>query len=199
MTLRRLFTFILILFTSIGYAQETGSILFVGNSLTYYNQLPTLVEKAAAQQGFSITTEMIAKPNYAIIDHLNDGEVQKLLAAQEFDYVIVQQGPSSQAEGREMLINDGQKLKQLCDKNGAELCFFMVWPSLNYYSSFSGVIKSHQMAAVSNDAILIPVGEIWKKHFDETKDYSYYGPDGFHPSLKGSKVAADVIIETLFK
>lgn len=195
--MRSLFTFSLILYASIGYAQESVHILFVGNSLTYYNELPTLVENEAALNGVAVSTEMIAKPNYAIIDHLNDGDVQKLLAGQKFDFVIVQQGPSSQAEGREMLINDGSTLKQLCDKNGAKLCFFMVWPSLNYFSTFDDVIKSHEMAAEANDGILIPVGVVWKDHFDTTKDYSYYGMDGFHPSLKGSEVAAEVIVQAI--
>jgi lysophospholipase L1-like esterase len=46
---------------------------------------------------------------------------------------------------------------------------------------------------------LCPVGAVWKKHFDETKDYSYYGPDLFHPSQKGSEIAAKVIVDALFK
>jgi hypothetical protein len=74
----------------------------------------------------------------------------------------------------------------------------MVWPSLHYYHTFNGVIESYTLAANATSSILCPVGEVWKSYFDETEDFSYYGPDGFHPSLKGSNVAAQVIYESLF-
>ena len=198
MKIGKILTLFGILISSLGYAQEV-QILFVGNSLTYYNNLPELVKEEAKILDVAIEYDMIAKPNYALIDHLDDGEIQTLLSKKKYNYVIVQQGPSSQAEGRGMLINDGKKIADLCNDNGAQLCFFMVWPSLNYYSSFDGVIESYSLAAKKNEAILLPVGNEWKAHFDQTKSYDYYGPDGFHPSRKGSMAAADIIITTLFR
>jgi len=46
--------------------------------------------------------------------------------------------------------------------------------------------------------MLCPVGLIWKNYQDRTGDFSYYGPDDFHPSLAGSQLAADVIYKTFF-
>lgn len=77
----------IILTTQLGlYAQndsknrisETNmSILFVGNSLTYSNDLPTLVKKIAKEHGVKIDVNMVAFPNYALIDHWNEGNDQK--------------------------------------------------------------------------------------------------------------------------
>ncbi|WP_411768274.1 SGNH/GDSL hydrolase family protein [Winogradskyella sp. A3E31] len=175
------------------------NILFVGNSLTYTNDLPQLVKKYAKRKGIKIKTKMIAYPNYAIIDHWNDGKIQKLIVSKTYDYVIIQQGPSSQSEGRKMLIEDGQKISNLCALYDTKLCYFTVWPSLNYFYTFDGVIKNHRDAADINSAILLPVGEVWKNYIDTTDDKQYYGPDGFHPSKKGSEVAAQVIVEHLFQ
>lgn len=105
---------------------DTISILFVGNSLTYTNNLPELVKNSAKQKGIQVETSMIALPNYAILDHWDDGEVQKQISTVNYDYVIIQQGPSSQAFGREILFEYGAKYKSLCNKNGAKLCYFMV-------------------------------------------------------------------------
>lgn len=174
-------------------------ILFVGNSLIYSNDLPKLVKKKAEQKGIHIKTKMLALPNYAIHDHWEDGNVQKLMANKKYDFVIIQQGPSSQKDGRKILIEYGKKYKELCKENNSKLCFFMVWPSLNYYHTFDGVIKNYTEAAFMNNAILCPVGKVWKKHFDSTNSFDYYGPDGFHPSLTGSLVAADIIVESLFQ
>ncbi|WP_298790919.1 SGNH/GDSL hydrolase family protein [uncultured Allomuricauda sp.] len=177
---------------------ENIGILFIGNSLTYFNDLPVLVRERVQAQGNEVTVRMVAYPNYAIVDHWADGEVQQLISSQDYDYVIIQQGPSSQSDGRQMLIESGKLYSDLCEQNNAKLCYFMVWPSINNYSTFDGVIKNYTDAAAMNNAILLPVGEIWKAYIDNTNNYEYYGPDGFHPSEKGSEVAADIIVERLF-
>ncbi len=173
------------------------SILFVGNSLTIYNNLPELVKEKAKEEGVELQTVTLAQGGYAIGDHWADGEVQELIKSQEFDYVIIQQGPSSQQDGYDMLVNDGKLYKDICEENGAQLAYFMVWPSRAYYHTFPGVIANYTAGANANNAILCPVGQVWKDYFDSTGDYTYYGPDQFHPSLKGSRVAADVIFESL--
>ena len=172
-------------------------VLFVGNSLTYVNNLPLLVEQAAHVQGNTIETEMLAYPNYALEDHWNDGTLQERIASGKFQYVVVQQGPSSQADGRTMLLEYGKRIKSLCDQHDTQLVFFMVWPARANLSTFDGVIRNYTEAANTTGAILCPVGKIWKEHFDETNDYSYYGPDDFHPSLAGSNVAAASILHAV--
>lgn len=177
--------------------QEVIQVLFVGNSLSYTNNLPKLVKDAAKHKGLKIKTSILAKPNYALIDHWDEGHLQKKINNDQFDYVIVQQGPSSQNEGRKLLLEAGKKISILCDNSNSRLMFFMVWPAIQYYQTFDGVISNYREAAVQNKALLAPVGEIWKTHIDSTKNFDYYGPDGFHPSLKGSKVAADIIVSEL--
>ena len=174
------------------------NILFVGNSLTYINDLPALVRQEGEINGIKIGTKSIAKGNYALIDHWNEGYVQQEIESGKYDFVVVQQGPSSQEEGRKLLLQSGKDYSDLCNEHGAKLAFFMVWPSMNYYQTFDGVIKNYTDAATQNDALLCPVGKVWKKHFDTTGEFDYYSPDGFHPSLKGSEVAAQVILGTLF-
>ena len=174
------------------------AILFIGNSLTYTNNLPELVRKKAKIIGEKVKVKTVAFPNYAIEDHWKDGKVQQLIKSKKFQYVIIQQGPSSQLDGKKMLIDYGKKFSEICQQNNAKLCFFMVWPSLQYYHTFKGVIDNYSKAATENNAIILPVGKIWKQHFDNTNNFDFYGPDGFHPSLKGSNMAAEVIVNSLF-
>jgi lysophospholipase L1-like esterase len=98
-----------------------------------------------------------------------------------------------------MLIEYGKKYSSLCKLNETKLCYFMVWPSLNYYHTFDDVIKNHEDAASINSAILLPVGKLWKDHISSLKLYDYYSSDGFHPSIKGSQISAKVIVEHLFR
>ena len=172
-------------------------ILFLGNSLTYTNDLPDLVRKEALQRGLKIRADMIALPDYAIIDHWVDGKARERIETGKYDFVIVQQGPSSLEPGKQLLIEGGRKFSELCSKNNARLCYFMVWPSIHNYASFGAVIRNHEEAARVNGALLCPVGQVWKFYIDTTGSYEYYGPDGFHPSVKGSQVAAQVIVTSL--
>ena len=177
----------------------TENVLFIGNSLTYTHNIPKLVENIAAERGLVVETKTIAYPNYAILDHWEDGLVQRQIKSRKYDYVIIQQGPSSQEEGYRMLVDYGAKYASLCEDNDAELAYYMVWPSIQLFHTFDGVIANYTSAAEINNAILCPVGKVWKDHIDETNDFSFYSSDQFHPSPKGSEVAATVIADSLFE
>ena len=180
-------------------SDSAKQILFIGNSLTYTNDLPDIVARIGRDKGIEIATTMITYPNYALEDHWNDGQIQLLIATKKYHFVVVQQGPSSQNDGRVMLMDYGARIKALCTANNSQLAFFMVWPALANFHTFDGVIKNYTDAAVATNSLLCPVGKIWKEYFNATNDYSYYGLDMFHPSLKGSEKAAEIIYATLFK
>lgn len=189
-----IFLLALSIFTSIG-AQK---ILFVGNSLTYTNDLPKILEEVSGNFAENIITKSLCFPNYAIIDHLNEGKLQEILSKEKFDYLVVQQGPSSQSEGKKMLIEDGKKLKKLCDKYNIKMAYFMVWTSKEWYHTFDLVIENHKIAAKKNNALLFSVGEIWKEYNTFKNVESLYSFDGFHPSKAGSFLATLVMFHKLF-
>jgi hypothetical protein len=171
-------------------------ILFVGNSLTYSNNLPKIVESIGAARGKSVFSETLAFGNYAIEDHWNDGKMQKLICEGNFDFVVIQQGPSSQSDGRVMLFDYGQRFKDICSSRGTELAFFMVWPAKENYHTFSGVIRHYTDAANDTKSLLCAVGSQFKK-LGNVGDFRFYSPDNFHPSVEGSEIAAEIIYSTL--
>lgn len=182
-------------FTSSLFAQN---ILFIGNSLTYSNDLPGLVETIGEVYDKQISTQCICRPNYALEDHWNDGLVQKKIGAEKFDYVLFQQGPSSQANGRSSLIEYGGKISALAKMKGANPAYFMVWPSVQYYHTFGGVIKNHNDAAEVNESMIVPVGELWRDFRITPNKSDLYSADQFHPSATGSFLVALTIIKTIF-
>ena len=68
-----------------------------------------------------IETRSISHPNYALEDHWKDGKFQILMSENKFDYVIIQQGPSSQNEGKKMLLDYGKKISVFCNEKEAKL------------------------------------------------------------------------------
>jgi hypothetical protein len=78
-------------------AQETAeplAVLFVGNSYTYFNNLPRLFAAYAKQQQPERpepVTEMLAEPAAALIDRVDDGGVARELARRHYDLVVLQE------------------------------------------------------------------------------------------------------------
>lgn len=175
---------------SLCFSLTGQNILFIGNSLTYSNNLPAMVKAIGKEMGRNIKTTCLCYPNYGLEDHWTDGKLQKLLNKEKFNFVVFQQGPSSQAYGRESLIAYGGSISQLAKKHGAQPAYFMVWPSLQYYQTFEGVIKNYRAAAIENEALLIPFGAHWQAYRQTTNTINLYGNDGFHPSKAGSFFAA---------
>jgi hypothetical protein len=57
-------------------------VLFIGNSLTYYNDLPILVQGIAdAAGGDSLIVDMVAGPDMALVDHWHEGSAGRAIAA----------------------------------------------------------------------------------------------------------------------
>ncbi|HEX7831155.1 MAG TPA: SGNH/GDSL hydrolase family protein [Thermoanaerobaculia bacterium] len=166
-------------------------VLFIGNSLTYANDLPSMVVKLAKAEKRELVTKTLAFPDYSLEDHLND---RRTLAAlrERWDFIVVQQGPSAMEESRTLLLRD---IKRIAEKaRDAKLVLFMVWPSRARIGDFARVDESYTLAAKSVGGILAPAGREWRasKELD-----ALYGPDGFHPSERGSQVAAEVIYRSL--
>ncbi len=159
--------------------------------------MPKILEYIGERNGISIKTKSLCFPNYAIIDHLDKGLLQNLLTKEKFDYVIIQQGPSSQPEGKKMLVEDGAKIKTLCNQYKTTLGYFMVWPSKRYYHTFDKVIDNHETAAKKNNAVLFSVGKKWKAYNLYEKLQNTYDRDNFHPSKAGSFLAALTIFHQL--
>lgn len=177
---------------------DKKTILFVGNSLTYQNDLPGIVKSIAGTYHVNLEVTTLGLADYSLADHWVDGDLQKLVSGGKYDYVIVQQGPSSQPYGRGILLEYGNKIAKLCTENNVRLGFYMVWPARANYFTYTGVIESYTMAASETNAILCPAGAVWKNYMEKNNDFSLYGWDQFHPSKAGSFLAALVIFHSLF-
>ncbi len=163
-------------------AAETR-ILFVGNSLTYTNDLPGMVERLGRLDGRRIETHMLALPNYSLGDHLDAGNVQKL-ARERWDLVVLQQGPSSLEESRRDLIRDSKRIAALF--KDTRVAMLMVWPARQYAASWDRVIESYTLAAQAVNGVVIPAGVAVRS----AAKLRVLGEDGFHPSMAGTYLAA---------
>ncbi len=177
---------------------DTLRVLFVGNSLTYTNNLPALCAEIALHDSVTLIYGMLANPNYSLGDHLIAGVVQKEIAKGIYDVVVVQQGPSALPESQVLLLEYARQFAALCSlTNKTKLAVYTVWPSLARSFDHDNVILSYANAAAATNALLCPAGKAWKLAWSVDPTLPLYSSDDFHPSIHGSVLAAVTIYGTL--
>jgi hypothetical protein len=175
-------------------ARAAVRILFIGNSLTYANDLPDLLRRVARAGGDSgITVATVARADYGLEDHWGNGEAARRLRGERWDFVVLQQGPSSLPESQRNLRDWSARFAPLIRAAGAVPVLYMVWPDASRLRAFDGVREGYRVAAAEAGGIFAPSGEAWRIVLaDGTTDL--YSADGFHPTRAGSYLAALVLL-----
>lgn len=174
-------------------------VLFIGNSLTYTNDLPAIVEAlASATKQKRFAHKSVVFPNFSLEDHWNKGDALKAIKKGRWNIVVMQQGPSALSEGRGVLIEYSRLFAEEIRRRGAKPALYMVWPSAARSFDFKGVSESYRQAAKEVSGLVFPVGEAWLSVWRVDPQLRLYSSDGFHPSESGSYLAALVIYERLY-
>ncbi|HKK93306.1 MAG TPA: hypothetical protein VJ925_07710 [Longimicrobiales bacterium] len=171
-------------------------ILFVGNSLTFTNDLPALFATVVEASGRSIAYATVALPDFSLEDHWNT-RIADVISGLQADIVVLQQGPSSLPQNRTHLRSWTETLTGPIRAAGGDPALYMVWPESTRLEAFDAVLESYRAAAVAVGGTFIPGGETWRAIWDRDSSVALYGPDGFHPSRIGSIAVALTMYATL--
>jgi len=180
----------------------TGTpVLFIGNSLTYVNDVPGIVQAFADSAGGpSIAVETVAFPNYALIDHWNEGvaagHARGELAKGGWKFVVLQQGPSSVDLNRDTLRLATKLFAEELSKIGAKPALFSAWPTIDRRQDFPRAIESYTLAASDVGGVLLPIAAAWLDAWKRDSTLALYS-DGLHASIAGSYLSALVIYAVL--
>jgi hypothetical protein len=185
---------------SIPEPSKTGHyrVLFIGNSLTYTNDLPGTVAGIALNLGDTIQVQTVAAPNLALIDHVaGQTNAVQAIKSGHWDFVVLQQGPTPLPLYRDTLILATKWLQPYIHAAGAQSAQLMVWPAATKRASFDDVRQSTELAAKAVHGIFLPAGEAWRATWSAGPRVALYGEDGFHPSELGTYLTALVVYEGL--
>lgn len=171
--------------------------LFIGNSYTYFADIPGLVQAMAdSTGGDQIAIETVAGPDMALVDHWKEGTAKREIAEGGWEWVILQQGPSSVQANRDSLRTLTQMFGAEIAKVSAKPALFSAWPSAARPQDFDRAIESYTLAASDVDGVLLPVAAAWKKAWEVDPTLQMYS-DGLHPSAIGAYLAAATIYSKL--
>lgn len=177
-------------------------ILFLGNSFTFFNDLPGMVAaKLQAEVGRSL------RGGASLIQHLDPSDelcalTHRLLTEESWDYVVLQdhsRGPIEHAEDFRRALD---ALCPMIRAAGAKPVLYETWAyeegstilantGMTCQAMQQRLTDAYRAAAQAHDAILAPVGQAFAEARHAIALYD--AQDHFHPSAAGSKLAAQTI------
>lgn len=174
-------------------------VLFLGNSLTYSNDLPGIVQALAKARGQELYVDSITAGGANLEDLWDDGAALDAIAKGKWNVVVLQQGPSSAPESREHLREWTRRFDAKIREAGGRTALFMVWPTPDRLNYFDDVREAYRLAAQDVQGIFFPAGEVLREAQRRNVGVSLYTFDQFHPSPAGSYAAGLSIYGMLSK
>lgn len=196
---------------------EAKKILFIGNSYTEVNDLPSLVQRVTESAGQRMTFGVNAPGGCTFQQHCTN-QSMTLIQQGGWDVVVLQEQsqlpsfPDGQVQS-ECLPYAAQLAEAVYQYNpDGEAMFYMTWgrkygdernaqyfPVLGTYEGMDSMLYvRYMMMARDNDASVCPVGRVWRNLRNNYPDIELYQPDNSHPSMAGSYAAACAFYTMIF-
>jgi hypothetical protein len=204
---KTLITLLLIVFVSAAYtdfafagAKKELKVLFVGNSYTFFGNLPQIVSIISEGAPVRLVTRKSTAGGASLSDHWRGEKglhTRELIRDGRFDIVVLQDislGP----------VNEPDTLKKyarlFCDlirKSRAKPYLFVTWAHKDTPQHHETIDKVYGEAALENNAEPVPVGDTWVVALKQKPDWGLFDPDMSHPSDLGTFLTACVFVESI--
>lgn len=172
------------------------NLLFIGNSHTYYNDMPLLVKRRAENIGYTCHVTMLAHPGWFLSQHAQDPEARFNILHGGYDYVVLQEHahPFGPEEG---FFTAAHSLGAWIRETEAVPVIYETWAKKDEPHLQPHMNEVHEKVAADINALLAPVGEGWWDYIKSWPGLEMYAEDGTHASPAGSDFAAKMIWETI--
>jgi hypothetical protein len=183
-------------------------VLFVGNSYTYFNNLPEILAKLAAARGQKVETLMVAPGGWRLQDHWEKGSALAALHAHPWEFVVLQEqstlGVNYYVDGLSRVAGDeafrpyAEKWMAEVRKAGAVPLLYLTWARKASPEDQAALNAAYIRAAKTGEARVAPVGMAWAAVRREQPSMELFAADGSHPSPAGSYLAACTLYSAIF-
>ena len=186
-------------------------VLFIGNSLTFFNDLPDMFTELAQSGGFEVEVDMAAQGGWSLSDHAQSSATSEKIQQGSWDYVVLQEKsrlPAILDLRNEYMVPTVRLLEEQINDSGAETILFMTWGNRdglpeagheNYVEMQSQIQAGYLEIGGELGAILAPVGVAWQSAIERDPKLNLWQMDGVHPAMEGTYLAANVFYALIFQ
>jgi len=177
-------------------------ILFIGNSFTFYWNLPSQVERMSIERGLNWDVKHFTLPSATLKTLWNDPDLKSILESETFDHVIIQEHSTNiltNANGNSEFYF-GQITSLIPDST--QIHFFSTWmyPSMEQFNINNEeypIERSIKQIIEDTTAKIIPIGRAFKLFQSKYPQFNLFMEDNKHPNPNGSYLASCVIFSHL--
>jgi hypothetical protein len=187
------------------------TVLFIGNSYTYTNDLPGMFAGLARAGKHRVLTQMEAPGGWGLADHVKSSQTLKTLNSPKWDYVVLQEQsvvPAfAQLRSADMYPAARLLVAQIRQVKAAPI-FFLTWAHrggvpeydlVGYGPMQDQIDTGYQKIAQELNVPIAPAGYAWWIAMNQNPQLDLWQADGSHPNPEGTYLAACVFYAVIFR
>lgn len=175
-------------------------VLFIGNSYTFYNDMPQQLRQLALSGGELrvAQVERVVVGGRNLKQHWEDTVARAAISKGHWDYIVLQEHSLGAIQAPDTM----RKYMRLFDaevhKVGAQTILYMTWARQLKPESQREITRMYTSIGKELGALVVPVGLAWEQVQRTYPALVLFDPDGSHPNAKGSYLAACVFYSLLY-
>ena len=174
-------------------------VLFLGNSHTYYNDMPQIFAEMCKERGKNVEVTMQAHPGVTYGWHFSQHtELRFALVHGGFDYIVMQQAAHSPCPAKEETLADAKKIIDLARANGVTPIQTMPWAEKRDPAHQAGMYDIYNTLSAETGVKLTMAGNVFEDVFHNHPQINMYWRDGEHASPYGSYTIALAAYAAIF-
>ena len=174
-------------------------VLFIGNSHTFYNDMPQIFKNICDEKGKDVEVAMQAFGGKTYGWHYGQmTELRFALMHGGFDYIIMQQAAHSPCPAKEETLADGGKIIELARKCGVTPIQTMPWAEKRDPDHQKGMYDIYNTLSEMYGVKLAYAGNVFEDVFYNHPEIDMYWKDGEHASPYGSYTIAMSVYAAIF-
>ncbi|CAE7239900.1 unnamed protein product [Symbiodinium sp. CCMP2592] len=191
---------LLALATGLERKTDSEQVFFVGNSYTFFWNLPQTVQAMARSQNRSMEVQQSTASGASLEQHWKGEKglqtVQRL-RSDSFDSLVLQDHSLASVEAPKEMIEYGRLLAQEAQTRKARVFVFMTWARAFDPGMQSAVETQYEALAKDTGAEVIPAGLAWQRARELRAGFPLYASDQSHPTPLGVYLSACVFYGVL--
>jgi len=178
-------------------SNDTRDVLLIGNSITYYNEMPWILERVASSLNARppIRTEFCGQGGLTLKQQW-EGRARDRIHEREWDVVVIQAQSTEAARDTATFRRYATLFVNEIKQTGARPVIFFTWQPKGFSYKQRQLDDAYRSLAKDTGAEIAPVGPAFQDLLTSGMDL-FEGSD-VHPNLAGSYLAACVLFATIY-
>jgi hypothetical protein len=179
-------------------ASEALNVLFIGNSLTYTNDLPAMIAelaKAGGQAPFNHESETPGGCTFK--KHWEDGKALKKIGEKPWDFVVLQEYSDMAVSAPAEMGKYGRLLNDAVVAHGSRTLWYMTWAHVDHPEQQPAITRAYADICAGTRGILVPAAVAWE-HFRAAHPAVKMYVDNKHPEPIGTYLVACVFYGVIY-